>query len=63
MLFLLQYESADSLGKNNMFGKNLVFELWSRNLKTNQNAGFFKLQHLTNKLSYEVEFLDVTRDP
>ena len=30
--------------KNNMFAKNLVLELWSKNLKTNENAGFFKLQ-------------------
>ena len=33
--------------KNNMFAKNLVVELWSKNLKANQNAGFFKLEHLT----------------
>ena len=26
--------------KNSMFGKNLVLELWSKNLKTNQNVGF-----------------------
>ena len=25
---------------------NLVLELWSKNLKTNQNAGFFKLQKI-----------------
>ena len=39
-----------------MFGKNLVVELWSKNLKANQNTGFFKLEYLTNKLRYEVEF-------
>ena len=42
-----------------MFQKNLVFKLWSNNLKTNQNAGFFKLQYLTNKRC-EDEFLDMT---
>ena len=47
--------------KNKSFGKNVILELWAKNLKTNQNAGFFKLQYLTNKLGYEVEFLDVTR--
>ena len=36
--------------KNNMFRKNLVLELWSKILKANQNAGFFKLEYLTNKL-------------
>ena len=46
-----------------MFGKNLVLQLWSKNLWTNQNAGFFKLEYLTNKLRYEAEFLDVTRGP
>ena len=46
-----------------MFGKNLVLELWSKNSKTNQNAGLFKLEYLKNKLRYEVEFLDVTKGP
>ena len=46
-----------------MFKKNLVLELWSKNLKANQNGGFFELEYLTNKLRYEVEFLDVTRGP
>ena len=36
-----------------MFGKNLVLELWSKNLKANQNAGFFKLEYLTNKLKLD----------
>ena len=46
-----------------MFGKSLVLELWSKNLKANQNVGIFKLEHLKNKLRYEVEFLDATRGP
>ena len=29
----------------------------------NQNAGFFKLEYLTNKLRYEVEISDVTKGP
>ena len=41
-----------------MSGKNLVLELWSKNLKTNQNAGFFKLQYFTKKLSCEVKFFE-----
>ena len=49
--------------KKNIFGNNLVLELWSKNLKANQNGGFFKLEYLTNNLRYEVEFLDVTRGP
>ena len=64
--FLLQHESFNGLltfCKNNMFGKNLVLELWAKNLKTNLNAGFFKLEYLKNKLRYEVEFLNVTRGP
>ena len=39
----------------------LVLEFWSKNLKTNQNAGSFKLQYLTNKLRYEIDFLDMTK--
>ena len=39
-----------------MFRKNLVVELWSKNLKANQSTGFFKLEYLINKLRYEVEF-------
>ena len=64
--FLLQYERVIGIltfCKNKIFGKNLVLELWSKNLWTNQNAGFFKLEYLTNKLRYEAEFLDVTRGP
>ena len=36
--------------KAKIFGKNLVLELWSKNLKANQNGGFFKLEYLTDKL-------------
>ena len=43
--------------------KNLVLELWSKNLKTNQNTGFFKPQYLRKNLRYEVEFLDRIRGP
>ena len=62
--FLFHYESANGLltfCKDKMFGKNPILELWSKNLKTYQNARFIKLQYLTNKLRYEVEFLDVNR--
>ena len=48
--------------KKNMFA-NLALELWSKNLKTNQNAGFFKPQYLTKNLTYEVEFLVMIRGP
>ena len=44
-----------------MFGKNLALELWLKNLWTNQNARFFKIEYLRNKLWCEAEFLDVTR--
>ena len=53
--FLLQYKNDDCLLTfclDNIFGKNQVLELRSSNLKTNQNTLFFKLQYLTNKLSY-----------
>ena len=46
-----------------MFGKNLVLELSFKNIKTNQNAEFVKLQYFPNKLRYEVKVLDVTRGP
>ena len=64
--FFFQHDSANDLStfyRSEIFGRNLVFELWSKNLKTNQNAIFFKLQYLTNKLRYEIDFLDVTRVP
>ena len=53
--FLLQYKSANgfmAFCKNKMFVKNLVLELWSKNLKTNQNGGSFKLQCPTKNLRY-----------
>ena len=40
-----------------------MFGLWSKNLKANQNTGFFTLEYLKNKLRYEVEVLDVTKGP
>ena len=46
-----------------MLAKNLVIDLWSKNLKTNQNAGLVKLQYITKNLRYEVVFLDMTRGP
>ena len=46
--FLHEWESSDGLP---------AFELWLKNLWTNQNAGFFKLQYLANELVYEAEFL------
>ena len=64
--FFLQYENVTGIltfCKNKLFGKDLVLQLWSKNLWTNHNAGFFKLEYLTNKLRYEVEFLDVTKGP
>ena len=63
--FLLEYESTVDIltfCKNCLSGQNLVVEL-SKNLKTNQNAGLFKLQQFTNKLRHEVEFLYVIRRP
>ena len=43
--------------------KNLALELQIKNLKTNQNVGFFKPQYLTKSLRYEVEFLDMIKGP
>ena len=43
--------------------KNLVLELWTKNLKTNQKAGFFKPEYLTKNLRYEVESLDMIKGP
>ena len=48
-VFLFHHESVNGLlifYKNNMFGRNLVFKLWSKIFKANQNAGFFKLEYL-----------------
>ena len=63
LLFCFNTKGQIPLSKNNMFRKNLVLELWSKKLKAIQNAGFFELVYLTNKVRYEVEFLDVTRGP
>ena len=62
--FFLQYESANGLFtfSKNMIGKHLV-DLWSKNLNTNENRRFFKVQYLTNELMYEVELLNVTTAP
>lgn len=57
VLFLLEYGNTNgflAFCKNEMSGKNVVLELWSKNLWSNQNAGVFKIQYLTNKLNYEV---------
>ena len=64
VLFLLEYESTNGLltpCENYMYGKNLAFDLSSKNLCTNHNVGFFKLQYHTNELSYDVKFLYVIR--
>ena len=61
--FFLQHDSVNGFlffYKNTMPGKNLVLKLWSKNLKTNQNAGFFKLQYLINTFMHEVECFYVT---
>ena len=59
--------SSKSQWSSNFLPKQHVWEksrLWSINLKANQNAGFFTLEYLKNKLKYdEVDFLDVTRGP
>ena len=41
----------------------LWYESVNSLLTFNQNPGFFKLEHLTDKLRHEVEVLGVTRDP
>ena len=64
VFFLLEYENANgfvTFCKNHVSKKNLVLDLWSKNLSTSENAIFFKLQYLTNKLIFEVEFLPVVR--
>ena len=40
--FLLEYKSNSrfSVCKNDTYGKNLVFELYSKNLQTTENAEF-----------------------
>ena len=42
-----------------MFGKNLVLELCSKMLSANQIAGFFKLEYLWNRMTYQPDFLHV----
>ena len=42
-----------------MFGKNLVLELCSKMLSANQIAGFFKLEYLRNRMTYQHNFLHV----
>ena len=62
--FLLGNESNNcllTLCKSHMTRKNLGLEFWSKNFEISQNAGFFKLQYLANKLRYETEFQYVTR--
>ena len=57
--FLLEYESRNgrlTFFKDRISGKNLVGELWSKILQTNQNAIFFKLEYLTNESRNEVKF-------
>ena len=64
IISLLEYEITNSLQrfcKNHISRKNLVLDLWSQNLQHSQNAGFFKLQYLTNKLRYEVR-LEIHRN-
>ena len=57
--FVLEYESVNgylTFSKDRISVKNLVHELWSKNLQTNQNARFFKLELLANKLRHKVKF-------
>lgn len=45
VLYFLAYQSTNDLlifCKNCISGKNLALQLWSKNLWTNQNVGFFK---------------------
>ena len=44
-----------------VFRKNFVYELWTRTIGGNQIAGFFKIQYLKEKSSYEVCFLYMNR--
>ena len=58
IFFPLERESTNGLltfWKNDMSGKNMVPELWPKNLSTNQNARLFKLQKFTCKLRYKVD--------
>ena len=38
--------------KQHVWEKYGFSELWSKNLKSNHNAGFFKLEYLTNKVKF-----------
>ena len=63
IFFFLQHESVNgflTFCRNNMLGKSLV-DLESKNLKVNENAGFFKLEYLKSKLRNVVKFLGVNR--
>ena len=42
-----------------MSGKNLVLELCPKRLSANQIAGFFKLEYLWNRMTYQTNFLHV----
>ena len=64
--FLLGYENTDgfvTFCANHMPGENLVFELGSKNLQTNQNSGIFKAHYLRKDLRHEVELLYVIKHP
>ena len=66
VLFSLQYEGSNGLltfWKIHIFEKNVVFESWSKNFFIYQDAGFFKLQYLTNELKCKAELLYVARHP
>ena len=46
--FLFSYKTSNgflTFCGNSMFGNILVLKFWFKNLKVNQNAGFFKLQY------------------
>ena len=58
--FLLDYEIAMGFlsGQTACLGKIWLLTYGPKSYQTNENAGFFKLQYLTNELRYEVEFLN-----
>ena len=47
--------------KTDMYWKNYVLELWTKNFLTKQNTEFVKLQFLRNEQKFEVEVSYVTR--
>lgn len=62
--FLLENESTNDLltsWKNQMHRKKVVLELWLKSLQTNQNAGSFKLEYLTDEPRWEIESFYVAR--